>query len=202
VKRTGLLVDYGGVLTTSVFASFAAFCATEGLAADAVATLFRADPAARDLLVALEVGTLPVTDFETRLGALLGVAPAGLGRRLFAGTTPDTRMRGAVLTARRHGVRTALVSNSWGDGGYDRHEFDALFDALVISGELGVRKPSPEIYRHALDAVGLPAQRCVFVDDLPGNLGPARDLGMTVVAHRDAATTVPLLGELFGVALG
>jgi FMN phosphatase YigB (HAD superfamily) len=202
VKRTGLLVDYGGVLTSNVFASFAAFCTAEGLAVDAVATLLRADPAARELLVALETGALPVSDFEARLGALLGVAPAGLGRRLFAGVTPDARMRGAVLAARRHGVRTALVSNSWGDGGYDRHEFDALFDAVVISGELGVRKPSPAIYRHALNAVGLPARRCVFVDDLPANLGPARDLGMAVVAHRDADTTLPLLEELLGVPLG
>jgi epoxide hydrolase-like predicted phosphatase len=201
VKRNGLLVDYGGVLTTSVFACFAAFCTAEGLPADAVTTLFRADPAARELLTGLEVGTLPAAEFDARLGRLLGVGPDRLGRRLFAGVAPDPVMRRAVRAARRQGVRTALVSNSWGDGGYDRHEFDDLFDAVVISGELGVRKPSPEIYRYALDAVGLPGGRCVFVDDLPGNLSPARDLGMATVVHRDAGTTVPVLEDLFGLSL-
>jgi hypothetical protein len=62
--RHGLILDYGGVLTASPFASFEAFCAVEGLAPDAVRSLFRDDPAARDLLARLETGHLTAAEFE------------------------------------------------------------------------------------------------------------------------------------------
>ena len=83
----------------------------------------------------------------------------------------------AVAAARRAGIRTGLVSNSWGEEGYDRARFDELFDVLVISGELGIRKPAPEIYALAAERLGRPPERCVFVDDLPGNLKPAARAG-------------------------
>ena len=70
-------------------------------------------------------------------------------------------------------MRTGLVSNSWGEEGYDRTRFDELFDVLVISGEIGIRKPAPEIYALAAERLGREPERCVFVDDLPGNLKPA-----------------------------
>jgi putative hydrolase of the HAD superfamily len=187
----GLLVDYGGVLTTDVFASFAAFCAQEGLPRDTVRDLFRRDESARDLLAALETGRLATADFEARFGRLLGVAPERLVERLFAGIRPEAEMLAAVATARAHGVRTGLVSNSWGAGEiYDRERFGELFDAVVISGEIGLRKPDPAIYELALDRMGVPAESVVFVDDLPGNLKPARALGMTTIVHSDPAATL------------
>ena len=100
---------------------------------------------------------------------------------------PDEAMFDAVAAARRAGVRTGLVSNSWGEQGYDRTRFDELFDVLVISGEIGIRKPAPEIYALASERLGRAAERCVFVDDLAGNLKPARAIGMATVLHRDAA---------------
>lgn len=125
----------------------------------------------------------------------------GMIDRLFAGMQPDEAMFDAVAAARRSGVRTGLVSNSWGDHAYDRTRFDELFDVVVISGELGVRKPAPEIYALATERLGTPPEQCVFVDDLPGNLKPARALGMATVLHRDAGATIPRLEVLLGVSL-
>ena len=198
----GLLVDYGGVLTTNVFDSFAAFCAAEGLPRDTVRELFRRDESARDLLAALETGELPTAGFETRFAQLLGVEPDKLVERLFAGVRPDAAMLAAVETARAHGVRTGLVSNSWGAGEvYDRERFGALFDAVVISGEVGLRKPDPAIYELALERMGVPAARVVFVDDLPGNLKPARALGMTTIAHSDTDATLEQVERALQISL-
>ena len=78
---------------------------------------------------------------------------------------------------RRGGLRPALL--------------EELFDAWVISSEVGLRKPDPAIYELAAERLGLPPAACVFVDDLPGNLKPARALGMATVLHRgDAEATL------------
>jgi epoxide hydrolase-like predicted phosphatase len=200
--RRGLLVDFGGVLTTNVFGSFQAFCRAEGLEPDAVAQRFRGDPQARALLFDLEVGKLSEEEFEPRFAHVIGIADsADLIDRLFAGMRPDYAMVNAVRAAKDAGVRTGLVSNSWGRGRYDRSQFPVLFDGVVISGEVGMRKPEPEIYALGAERVGLPPAECVFVDDLPGNLKPARELGMATVHHTTAAETVPELERLLGVRL-
>ena len=74
----GLIVDYGGVLTTDVFASFRAFCEAEGLAPDTVRDRFFGDPGARELLARLETGKAAEPEFEAAFSALIGVAPGGL----------------------------------------------------------------------------------------------------------------------------
>ena len=200
--RRGLIVDYGGVLTTDVFASFRAFCEAEGLEPDAVRDRFRSDPEARGLLEALEVGRLTEAEYEPRLAAVLGVAPEGLVDRLFGGMQPDLEMIEGVRAARRAGVRTGLLSNSWGDDRYDRAQLAELFDAWVISGEVGLRKPDPAIYALAAERLELPPEACVFVDDLPGNLKPAAAIGMATILHGgDAEATLRRLGTLLGVSL-
>ena len=198
----GLLVDFGGVLTTNVFGSFAEFCTAEGLAPEEVARTFRSDPAGRALLEDLECGRLTEGEFEPRLAALLGVEDhTGMIDRLFAGMREEPRMVEAVRSARAAGIRTGLLSNSWGVGRYDREAFPDLFDALVISGEEGMRKPDPAIYALATERMELPAEAIVFVDDLPFNLKPARTLGMTTVHHTDAETTVAELERLLGYSV-
>jgi putative hydrolase of the HAD superfamily len=200
--RRGLLVDFGGVLTTNVFGSFEAFCRAEGLEPDAVAQRFREDPDARQLLFDLEVGKLSEEEFEPRFAHVIGIADsADLIDRLFAGMRPDYAMVNAVRAAKDAGVRTGLVSNSWGKGRYDRSQFPVLFDGVVISGEVGLRKPEPRIYELGAERLGLRPDECVFVDDLPGNLKPARDLGMATVHHTAAAETVRELERLLGVRL-
>ena len=99
-------------------------------------------------------------------------------------------------------MRTALVSNSWGVHRYPREVFAELFDGIVISGEEGIRKPSRRMYELGAERAGVPAGECVFVDDLPFNLTPARELGMATIHHTDSASTVSELERLLGMALG
>jgi HAD superfamily hydrolase (TIGR01509 family) len=128
------------------------------------------------------------------------VAADGLIKRLMARVRVDEAMVEAVRAARRAGAACGLVSNSWGPGGYPRELIAELFDGVVISGEVGVRKPRPEIYRLGAEAIAVPPARCVFVDDLRGNLRPAAELGMTVIHHTSAEETAGRLGELFAAA--
>jgi putative hydrolase of the HAD superfamily len=190
--RHGLIVDYGGVLTTDVFASFRAFCEAEGLPPETVRERFRGDGEARRLLAGLETGALAAAEFEPRFAALLEVRSERLIERLFGGMEPDAAMLDGVRELRRAGVRTALLSNSWGDAtAYDAALLQELFDAWVISSEVGLRKPDPAIYALAAERLGLEPAACVFVDDLPGNLKPARAIGMATVLHRgDAEATL------------
>jgi putative hydrolase of the HAD superfamily len=201
MARKGLLVDWGGVLTTDLFASFASFCEAEGLEAAKVRDLFRHDQDARALLVELECGRVEEPEFERRFAPMLGVVHEGLVERMFAGTAPDARMLGAVKAARDAGIRTGLISNSWGVERYPQDLMDGLFDGVVISGVVGIRKPTPEIYSMGAEAVGLPPEECVYVDDLGFNLKPAKELGMATVLHSDAEQTIAQLEELLGVTL-
>jgi putative hydrolase of the HAD superfamily len=197
-----LLVDFGGVLTTNVFESFRAFCRDEGLDPDAFLDLFRADPEAVAELRRVERGEIGEEDFAKRIGARLGVKDTeGLVDRLFAGIEPDQKMVAAVRRARESGVRTGLVSNSMGSGRYDRESFPELFDAVVISGEVGMHKPEPDIFRLATVRVGIPPEECVFVDDLRENCEGAEAVGMTAVLHRGAEQTLPVLERLLAVSL-
>ena len=202
MKASGLLVDFGGVLTSNVFDSFRAFCRDEGLAPEAFFQLLRGDPEARHELRAVETGALDEEEFARRLGVRLGIEPSdGLVDRLFARLEPDEQMLAAVRRARGAGIRTGLLSNSMGHGRYDRSLFPELFDGVVISGEVGLHKPQPEIFRLGADRIGLPPGECVFVDDLRENCEGAEAVGMTAVLHRGADSTLPELERLLGVEL-
>jgi epoxide hydrolase-like predicted phosphatase len=199
----GLLVDFGGVLTTNVFDSFKAFGEAEGLGAGAVKRAFREDREALALLRRLERGDIDVEEFEPLFGERIGVPPPrteGLVGRLFAGMGPDEAMLAAVRRAGEAGIRTGLVSNSWGAGlAYDESLLDELFDAVVISGDVGMHKPEPAIYLLAAERLGVGVEQCVFVDDLRENCQGAEKVGMTAVLHRGADGTVPELERLFGL---
>jgi epoxide hydrolase-like predicted phosphatase len=190
--RHGLIVDYGGVLTTSPFASFEAFCAVEGLEPEAVSVRFRDDPQALDLLARLETGQMASAEFEPAFAALLEVEAERLLHRMFGGMEPDAAMIDGLRAIRRDGVPMGLLSNSVGAASiYDRELMAELFDAVVISSEVGLRKPDPAIYELAAERLGLPPSACVYLDDIGGNLKPARALGMATVLHRgDAAATL------------
>jgi putative hydrolase of the HAD superfamily len=98
-------------------------------------------------------------------------------------------------------VRTGLISNSWGTSRYDRGLLAELFDGTVISGEVGMRKPTPEIYALGAERIGLPPAACVFVDDLGFNLKPAAEMGMATVVQRSPQATIAELEELLSVPL-
>jgi epoxide hydrolase-like predicted phosphatase len=200
----GLLVDYGGVLTTNVWESFRAFCDAEGLDRDEVRRLFRDDPEALGLLRRLETGELTEEEFSAEFGRMLELPEgrhAGLIDRLFAGMQPDEPMLEALRRARAAGVRTGLISNSWGKGRYDRSTFGELFDGVVISGEVGLHKPQPQIFELGAERVGLLPSQCIFVDDLRENCEGAEAVGMIAVLHRGAEETVAQLEELLEISL-
>jgi putative hydrolase of the HAD superfamily len=198
-ERSAVLLDWGGVMTTSLFDSFAEFCTTEGLDADALRDLFRGDREARTLLIDFECGRIEEADFEPRLAVALGVAEhADLIDRLFAASKLDRLMVTGVRRLHRDGVRTGLVSNSWGTRRYPHELIAELFDGVVISGDEGFRKPDPRMYELGAERIGAAPGDCVFVDDLEFNLDPARELGMATVHHTSAADTLAELDRLLG----
>jgi putative hydrolase of the HAD superfamily len=200
-RRAGLLIDWGGVLTTNLFTSFRDFCVKVGIDPQTLRERFSSDPSFRELLIALEKGQLDEGEFEQELAPLLGAEPDGLIDGLFAGVKPDESMVEAVRRARAGGIRTALVSNSWGVHRYPHDLFEELFDGVVISGEEGTRKPARRMYELGAERAGLAAEQCVFVDDLPFNLTPAEELGMATVHHTSADQSIPQLERILGLRL-
>jgi putative hydrolase of the HAD superfamily len=195
--------DFGGVLTNPVWDSFAAFCRGEGLDPDAVKKLFREDRDAIALLRKLETGTITEPEFERAFGAKLGLRNhERLIDSMFAGMTPDEEMLAAVRDLRRGGIHTGLISNSWSVDHYDRGLLAELFEEAVISAEVGLHKPQPEIYLLAAERVGVEPKASLFVDDLRENCEGAEAVGMTAIRHRTTAETRERLAELTGVSLG
>jgi putative hydrolase of the HAD superfamily len=110
---------------------------------------------------------------------------------------------GLTRRARAKGIRVAALSNSWGTGDYDPYagwELDDLFDAVVISDQVGLRKPDPEIFRLTASKIGLPPGECLFVDDTEHNLPGARDLGMGTLFFTGADGEVAEIEKLVGIA--
>lgn len=210
---TGLIVDWGGVLTVGMHDAVSDWAAGEDIELAHFVSVMRewlgvefALEAAYNPVHALERGEIEVPDFEQQLAAALSVragkevSAPGLLERMFGYFRHSPDMTALVRRAKERGIRTGLLSNSWGND-YPEHLFDGMFDVLVISGEVGMRKPDPEIYRFTLDRMGLPADECVFVDDLLPNVHAARALGMVGVHHSDYQTTAVELDALFGVQL-
>ena len=207
----GLLTDWGGVLTTPIGPSFDAFVEDHSIDKEVFGRVLHdaySEEGSHDHPVrAIERGTMTEDEFFVALAALLSegldvpIDPAGMKERLFALVQPEERMLAAVRTLRAAGVRTALVSNSWGRSGFPVEELSELFDAVVISGEVGLRKPEPDIYAMAAERLGVPVERCVFVDDIGSNVEGAERAGMTGVHHEDVDATVRRLEELFDVTV-
>ncbi|MHB2023786.1 MAG: HAD family hydrolase [Mycobacteriales bacterium] len=210
---SGLLVDYGGVLTNPLADTMAAWCELDGVEISEFRRVMRellgpgfSGEAAANPVHALERGELAIPDFERQLASRLRttsggrVAAEGLLRRMFAAFRTDASMVAAVRRAHAAGIRTGLVSNSWGLD-YPREGWAELFDAVVISGEVGMRKPEPAIYLYAAERIGLAPEQCVFVDDLVANVKGASAVGMQTVLHRDPEATLAALETYLGVRI-
>jgi putative hydrolase of the HAD superfamily len=197
----GLLIDYGGVLTNAVGPVMAAFCRSKGLPEDALAALQRPESAFRRELEAYERGEYEDAEFLPRFAAALGLSAHDMDDFL-VDVRPDDRMFRAVAALRNHGIRVGLLSNSWAMSAYPRELLAGALDGVVISGEVGMRKPEPRIYRHAAQVIGVEPSSCLFVDDTTGHLAVAAEVGMTVIHHEDAAQTLKALERLFQVDLG
>ncbi len=159
-----------------------------------------------DLVTDFETGLISEREFARafarRLSQVCGrpVEPEGLVRRMFR-VRLEERMLEAVAEVRRAGIRTALLSNSWGTSLYPRDRLRDLFDVVVISGEVGVRKPDPAIFRLTVERVGVSATDCLFIDDEPGHVTAAQEQGMTAVLHRSPSESIAELEQLLGLPL-
>ncbi|MFU8839937.1 MAG: HAD family hydrolase [Nitriliruptoraceae bacterium] len=208
MSRRALLLDYGGVLTAPVDDAFAAFEREQGMPAGAAFASLASAARTADggVIGALERGELPIEDFEAELRAGLATAGYDVGSEvrlldgLFAAMEPAGRLWELVDRARAAGVRTGLLSNSWGFSPYPMAELEARFDDIVLSGAVGLRKPDPAIYRLAADRLGVAPTACVFVDDLAGNVRAAARLGMGAVHHTgDDAVTWAAVTQALGL---
>lgn len=210
----GLIVDWGGVLTERLDLAVRAWAENEQIDFEHYRQAMRRWFSPEEQLEAeinpihaLERGEMTVPDFEARLAAEIQrldghpVQTEGLLERMFSTFGTAHAMNALVVRAKRHGVRTALLSNSWGNR-YPRDGWGEMFDVVVISGEVGLRKPEPEIFGLACSRLDVGPRECVFVDDLAVNVDAAAQLGMTGVLHRSYDETAARLEELFGLPLG
>ncbi|MFF3084106.1 HAD-IA family hydrolase [Streptomyces nojiriensis] len=204
-EQLGLILDFAGVLTDNPLAAHRAWCLSEGLAPEAWRSTLNDHPEGRRLYAALEVGEIGQAEWNEGTAALLGahVDPVNLMGRAWAGVPAARRMAAVARAARAAGHRVALLSNSFGLDPFNPYEHVGiwdLFDVHVVSELVGLAKPDPAIYRLTLDRIGLPAERCVFVDDHAVNLPPAAELGITTVHATGEDEAVAELEALLGVS--
>jgi epoxide hydrolase-like predicted phosphatase len=207
-RYKALIVDFGGVLTTPLQDAMIEFASELGLELQDLARVaLAAYTGSEDSLVTdFETGRISEEEFSTAFAARLTevsgseVQAEGLVGRLFRMRLEESMFE-AVAAAKSAGFRTGLLSNSWGTDVYPRHRFEGLFDEVVISGEVGMRKPDPAIFELMTEKIGVPAPESVFVDDHPGHLQAAVEHGMITVLHRTPAETISELEALLGVSL-
>lgn len=209
----GLVVDWGGVLTGSLEDSMQLWANNEQVDLAAFGAVMRrwlgtegAAEAAINPVHALERGEIEVPHFERHLAEGLSermgreFESEGLLERLFAGFSHAEDMNALVRRTKNAGFRTGMLSNSWGNT-YPDHLFDGMFDVVVISGEVGMRKPEERIYSYTQGLMELEPQEIVFVDDMPHNVTAARDFGMIGIHHTSYEQTAQEIDILFGQQL-
>jgi putative hydrolase of the HAD superfamily len=193
-----LVVDYGGVLTTPLQEGMLAFASDIGLELqDFVRIALAPYAGGEDALISdFETGRIPEDEFSKeftrRLSEATGttIDPENIVARLFGGVRLEEEMLDLVAQARAAGFKTALLSNSWGLDLYPTKRFHELFDEVIISGEVGLRKPERAIFELLLDRLGVTGDRCLFVDDHPGHLSAASELGFETLLHTDPQRTI------------
>jgi putative hydrolase of the HAD superfamily len=210
-----VITDWGGVLTNPLADCVGAWLEADGIDKATYKQVMRAwmeqaygAGGAENPIHALERGEGDPAQFEQALAAALvrtdgGEVPAaGLLGRMYGGMLAVQEMHDLMRALRRAGIRTCLLSNSWGTKDYPRDVFPELFDAWVISAEVGMRKPEERIFLLAAGKLGLPPGQCVFIDDIQANVDAAEALGMAGVLHRDPVATTARLAGLLGLPLG
>lgn len=189
---TTVVSDYGGVLTTPLAGAFLQINARHDLEPEALggAMVRAGEQVGKNLLFELECGRIAEVEFLALLGAQLS---ADLGRTVdlsqfsehyFEGLAPNKPMIDELVAVRAAGYRMGLLTNNvveWGPRWRPTLPVDELFDDVVDSAFVGMRKPDPRIYELTCERLGVAPHECVFVDDFAHNCEAAEALGMTVV---------------------
>jgi putative hydrolase of the HAD superfamily len=204
-----LISDFGGVLTSPLVRAFAV--AQEGVeippeAYGQAMTAVTAQGGELPLF-ALERGEITeaafLADLERGLADVLGrpVSLDGFTTRLMDALEPNEALFAFYRRLRDRGLRLALLTNNvreWEPLWRAKLPIDGVFETVVDSAFVGMRKPEPEIYALTLERLDLPAEACVFVDDLEVNVRAARAAGMYGVVFRDTAQAIAEVDALLG----
>jgi putative hydrolase of the HAD superfamily len=203
-----VLWDFGGVILTSPFTAFAAYEREIGLPEGFIRQVNATNPSA-NAWARLERSDITVeqfvVQFEQEADALGGRLSGDRVVALLGGDVRPT-MVAALRRLRDAGLKQACLTNNvaHGRGGDQRpevREVMALFDLVVESSKLGVRKPEPRFYELACEQLGVAPEDCVFLDDLGVNLKPARAMGMATIKVDDPDAALAELEQLVGVTL-
>ncbi len=191
-----IVCDFGGVLTTPLMRSFMAFQDHTGIEAEnlgkALGTIAERD--GDNPLFRLERGEVSEAEFlemlRDGLEPLLGHRPEMHGFReiYFDTLDPNEPMIELMRELKASGYRMALLTNNvreWEPLWRPMLPVDEIFEFVVDSGFVGVRKPEGRIYEMVIDRLGLPAEACLFVDDVEVNISGAERAGMRGVHFRD-----------------
>jgi putative hydrolase of the HAD superfamily len=204
--RDVLICDFGGVLTTPLQEGFLAYQKEAGVSLEELGTaMARAAQEHGDHpLFMLERGEIPETEFWARLERHLGTHfdLDRLRALFFELLQPNPPMVELVRELGASGIRAALLTNNvreWESLWRSKlPEVDELFEVIVDSAFVGLRKPDPAIYSLTLERLGgVAPERCVFVDDLDVNCETARELGMTAVRFESADQAIPEIRAAF-----
>ncbi len=203
-----VISDFGGVLTSPLIESFAAYQEDSGVTlealAEAMARATEANGGAHPLFE-LEKGLITEAEFLRRLEAELGdgIKLDRLRHVYFEHLKPNEAMIAHLRALRDRGLRMALLTNNVRE--WEPHwrsllpEIDEIFELVVDSAFVGMRKPEPEIYELTLERLGgLAPGDCVFVDDIEVNCDAARELGMRAVHFLDTEQALAELGRALG----
>lgn len=196
-----VISDFGGVLTTPIAGSFSSFAEQSGIElasfGQALAAIKQRDGA--HPLYELECGRMSEETFlrtlEEALCEQVGrtVQLAGFTELMWEGLTPNTPMIALMEQLRAEGYRMALLTNNvreWEARWRALAPIDDIFELVVDSAFVGMRKPDPEIYELTLVRLGVVAKECLFIDDVERNCDAARSVGMSAVVYRDPEQAV------------
>jgi putative hydrolase of the HAD superfamily len=207
VKIAAVIFDLGGVVLDSPLSAFAEYEAAAGIPAH---TINRAivEAGSAGAWARLERGELDMNEFFRAFDAELKARGTPISARaLMDKVADDTQVRPAVVSAirklRAAGLRTAALTNNWlsEDQNTKMQVLRGEFDVFIESARSGVRKPDPRIYEMACRALGHPPSAVAYLDDIGGNLKPARAMGMTTIKVGDYREAFEELGELLGMTL-
>jgi putative hydrolase of the HAD superfamily len=206
---TAVISDFGGVLTSPLIDSFAAFQDFSGISLEELGKAMAA--------VAMDQGVNPLFELETgrmteaeflrsvadQLTEQLGrkVELHGFGERYFEHLHPNESMIDYMRELRSRGYKLAICTNNvreWEDRWRSKLPVDEIFDDVVDSAFVGTRKPEPRIYEITLERLAIGPEQALFVDDIELNCTAARELGLAAVWFQSTEQAIAEMEELLG----